>query len=472
MRIAAIGDLHFKAQGNEELISIIDRIEKEADLVVLAGDLTDSGLPEEMEALLGRFKAISLPVVAVLGNHDHEHDRADDLKCMMIEAGIQVLDGSTCQVGEVGFAGTKGFCGGFGERLIQPFGERMIKQFDDSLLLETPRFEEHRRRRLEEYRASGLRECRHTEGGYPRDPSDFQAMADGWMAQLSPRATRAEGRLVGAIAPHNDFARGARGYAHVYRDVVEACDADLFIILGTDHFGDTQFAATRSDFDTPLGRVRTARDVLERIEQRFVGDLFGGELQHLGEHTIEFQVVLLRHFLGGERDFEVVPLLCGGLQEEMEDGVPAGENAEVSSLIECLQEVVADGVRRTCVIASADLSHVGPNFGGRRPVTPAFLEKVEAFDRQVLEAAVALEPDRMFQLVAERKNDTNICGLCPMYVAIGAMEGASAPITVGDKAPPKTEPVECRGELLDYHQAVSPDRRQAVSFAAATFWTT
>ncbi len=139
MRIAAIGDLHFKAQGNEELISIIDRIEKEADLVVLAGDLTDSGLPEEMEALLGRFKAISLPVVAVLGNHDHEHDRADDLKCMMIEAGIQVLDGSTCQVGEVGFAGTKGFCGGFGERLIQPFGERMIKQFVQASIEESTR---------------------------------------------------------------------------------------------------------------------------------------------------------------------------------------------------------------------------------------------------------------------------------------------------------------------------------------------
>lgn len=129
MRIAAVGDLHFKARGNEEIVSIIDSIEKEAEMLILAGDLTDSGLPEEMEALLGRMKILPFPVIAVLGNHDHEHDRAEELKGMLIEGGIQVLDGNTCQVEQVGFAGTKGFCGGFGQRLIQPFGERTIKQF-------------------------------------------------------------------------------------------------------------------------------------------------------------------------------------------------------------------------------------------------------------------------------------------------------------------------------------------------------
>lgn len=129
MRIAAIGDLHFKASGNEEIVSIFDDIEQHADLLILAGDLTDSGLPEEMVELLGCMKKIPLPIVGVVGNHDHEHDRADELKAMLIEGGIQLLDGSTFEVDGVGFAGTKGFCGGFGERLIQPFGERMIKRF-------------------------------------------------------------------------------------------------------------------------------------------------------------------------------------------------------------------------------------------------------------------------------------------------------------------------------------------------------
>jgi Icc-related predicted phosphoesterase len=139
MRIAAIGDLHFKGRGNEEIISIFDGVEKEADLLILAGDLTDSGLPDEMEALLGGIKKIPLPIIAVLGNHDHEHDRADDLKRMLVDKEIQVLDGSTFQMGQVGFAGTKGFCGGFGERLIQPFGERPIKQFVQAGIEESTR---------------------------------------------------------------------------------------------------------------------------------------------------------------------------------------------------------------------------------------------------------------------------------------------------------------------------------------------
>jgi AmmeMemoRadiSam system protein B len=274
-------------------------------------------------------------------------------------------------------------------------------------------------------------------------------MVEGWMGDLRERASPSRGRLVGAIAPHIDFGRGSVSYAHAYRDLA-ACPADLFVILGTDHFGDTLFAATRNDFETPLGRVPVARDVLERIEAAFIGDLRDGELQHLGEHTIEFQVVLLQHFLGG-RPFEIVPLLCGGLQEEMEAGVPASENAEVHSLVECLREIAAGGERSVCVLASADLSHVGPNFGGDRPLTPGYLEKIADFDREILASAVAGDPDGMFRLVAGRRNDTNICGLSPMYVMVSAL-GA------------------CRGQLLDYRQATAPDRKQSVTFAAATFW--
>ncbi len=129
MRIAAIGDLHFRTRDNEELESIFRRIEGEADVLLLAGDLTDSGLPAEMDALLNATGKIRLPIVAVLGNHDHENDRAEDLHRMMTDQGIHVLNGTTFEFSGVGFVGTKGFCGGFGPRVVQPFGERLIKQF-------------------------------------------------------------------------------------------------------------------------------------------------------------------------------------------------------------------------------------------------------------------------------------------------------------------------------------------------------
>lgn len=129
MKISAIGDIHFKKSGNEELKAIFREMEKESDLVVLAGDLTDTGLPEEMEALLACVEKTQKPLVAVIGNHDHENDKAEELTRMMVAKGVQVLDGNSYQVDEIGFTGVKGFCGGFGDRIIQPFGERMIKEF-------------------------------------------------------------------------------------------------------------------------------------------------------------------------------------------------------------------------------------------------------------------------------------------------------------------------------------------------------
>jgi len=338
-----------------------------------------------------------------------------------------------------------------GELVMSTQIEQIIGQLDEALLLDSPRMEEHRRQRLAEYRASGVRPCTHAEGAYPTDPAAFAQTVDEWLAALPPRASTPEGRLVGLIAPHIDFARGSASYAHAYRDLAETCDADLFVILGTDHHGDTQFAATRCDFDTPLGRVRTSVETLDRLQASFVGDLFEGELQHLGEHTIEFQAVLLQHFLGGKRDFEIVPLLCGNLGEDIEAGESRPQDAEVLSLIDCLRALIGDTSRKVCVIASADLSHVGPRFGDNRALTPGYLGSVEQHDRAVLDHAVSGRPDDMFSVVSARRNDTNICGLAPIYIMLKALG-------------------ECRGELLDYRQAASPDGQQCVTFAAASFW--
>ncbi|MGQ9731633.1 MAG: AmmeMemoRadiSam system protein B, partial [Candidatus Zipacnadales bacterium] len=328
--------------------------------------------------------------------------------------------------------------------------QQIITQLDDALLLETPRLVEFRQRVLADYRASGRRPCAHAGGGYPSQPALFAQMVDSWLQTLSPREVQASGRLIGLIAPHIDFERGAAGYAYAYRELAENCDADLFIILGTDHHGETQFAATRNTFETPLGPVPVAQDALAQLELQFVGDLFEGELQHIGEHTIEFHAVLLKYFLG-DRDFEIVPILCGGLSEELAAGETTVQDAETLSLIDCLRSLVATTARSTCVIASADLSHVGPRFGGNRLLTTDFLKQVEEYDRRILQHAVNGEPEAMFAEVGNHHNNTNICGLMPIYMLVQTLHGT-------------------RGILLHYEQATTSDRQQSVSFAAAAFY--
>jgi uncharacterized protein len=129
MRIAATADLHFAPQRHVPLRNELDKVRDEADVLVIAGDLTNYGRPDEMEPLLNVLVRVRVPVIAVLGNHDYECDKQGELTRLMIDAGIKVLDGSAYERDGVGFAGTKGFVGGFGRGLLTAFGESEIKTF-------------------------------------------------------------------------------------------------------------------------------------------------------------------------------------------------------------------------------------------------------------------------------------------------------------------------------------------------------
>src|SRR3954468_2952945 len=141
MRVAATADLHFTPARFSALHDQLNRVRDEADVFVLAGDLTNYGKPEEMEPLLNVLVRLRLPVIVVLGNHDYESGREADLMRMLTQEGVKVLDGSAYERDGVGFAGTKGFVGGFGRGALTAFGEPEIKSFvrasiDEALKLE------------------------------------------------------------------------------------------------------------------------------------------------------------------------------------------------------------------------------------------------------------------------------------------------------------------------------------------------
>src|SRR6476620_11038652 len=141
MRIAATADLHFTPARFSALHDQLNFVRNEADVFVVAGDLTNYGKPEEMEPLLNVLVRLRLPTIVVLGNHDYESGREADLIKMMTQEGIKVLDGTAYERDGVGFAGTKGFVGGFGRGVLTAFGEPEIKTFvragiDEALKLE------------------------------------------------------------------------------------------------------------------------------------------------------------------------------------------------------------------------------------------------------------------------------------------------------------------------------------------------
>jgi Icc-related predicted phosphoesterase len=141
MRIAATADLHFSPARHNALHEQLSHVRDEADILVLAGDLTNYGTTQEMEPLLNVVLRSRVPTVAVLGNHDYESNKQAELLRMMESAGVKVLDGTAYERDGVGFAGTKGFVGGFGRGVLTAFGEPEIKVFvqasiDEALKLE------------------------------------------------------------------------------------------------------------------------------------------------------------------------------------------------------------------------------------------------------------------------------------------------------------------------------------------------
>lgn len=143
LRIAALADLHYTRSSETPLREVLAAAGKAADVLLLCGDLTDHGLPEEAQALAREVHAaVSIPVIGVLGNHDFESGCEAELKDYLCESGIRVLDGDATEVKGVGFAGVKGFAGGFGRRALGPWGEKILKDFvheavDEALKLES-----------------------------------------------------------------------------------------------------------------------------------------------------------------------------------------------------------------------------------------------------------------------------------------------------------------------------------------------
>lgn len=145
VRIAAMADVHYRLPERNEsdgsLQAVYRELSEKADVLLMCGDITDYGLPEEASLAVQDLRTVTIPIVAVLGNHDYESGREAEVRSVLQAAGMKMLDGESVEVAGVGIAGAKGFCGGFGRRTLEPWGEKMMKQFVQEALDETLKLE-------------------------------------------------------------------------------------------------------------------------------------------------------------------------------------------------------------------------------------------------------------------------------------------------------------------------------------------
>ena len=143
VRLAALSDIHYNKNSQGALHTLFAQVAESADIMLLCGDLTDYGQVEEAKILAKDLTStVKIPIVGVLGNHDFESGQEQELIQVMADAGVRILDGDSLEIHGVGFAGVRGFCGGFGRGALGAWGERVIKAFvheaiEEALKLET-----------------------------------------------------------------------------------------------------------------------------------------------------------------------------------------------------------------------------------------------------------------------------------------------------------------------------------------------
>ena len=337
----------------------------------------------------------------------------------------------------------------FREQLLQ-----VVQSLDDCLLLDSPRFASHREAVEGDFRRTAKRPARLAGLSYPADPDTLRKELDGYfVADGGPGDTPPgplAGRISGLVVPHIDFQRGGPCYAWGYRELAGASPVDRWIILGTVHVPIVRpFALTRKDFETPLGPAEVDRQCLDALLERVGDGYLDDEISHRSEHSIELQGVFLRHMTPIDRPFRIVPILCGSFHRFVEERRAPAAGDPVEDFLTGLRETLAAVGGRSVVIASADLAHVGPQFGDPRPLTPGQLREVGDADRQMLEAVEAGSAEGFFREVARDGDRRHICGLPPIYATLRVLEGH-------------------RGRLLRYAQW--PDPNGTVTFAALALY--
>jgi Icc-related predicted phosphoesterase len=174
LRIAAIGDLHVQEDSVAPYRELFSEVSNHADVLLLCGDLTNFGKTTEAEILAEDIKSCTIPVLGVLGNHDYECGQPEEVARILHEAGMTVLDEQAHEIEGVGFAGVKGFLGGFGRGELAPFGEPIVKAFVDEAMHEARKLENQLRQLRTERSVAVLHYSPITETIEGEPPAIFQ----------------------------------------------------------------------------------------------------------------------------------------------------------------------------------------------------------------------------------------------------------------------------------------------------------
>ena len=338
----------------------------------------------------------------------------------------------------------------------------LVDALDERFLFDNENFRKHKADIADAFRREPVRRAYHAGRSYPDDPhllkeqfSRYFTSAEGPVSSEPAEAPR--GTPIGLIAPHIDFNRGGTAYAWAYSAL--GGQSRCGPLRHPRDLPSPHGSTLRPDFQglrNPVRRHRIGGELAESISENAGIDLFQDEIRHRSEFTVEFQALFLQYIRyilgekkGGKKDFEILPVLCSGFHEIMaQRKLPSGDEAFRKSL-DAIHEVLESSGRKICIIASADLAHLGPQFGDSNPILEADGPRIRRDDETMLDWILKGSADGFYRHVLSEGDRRRICGLSPIYVLLRLLGSGS-------------------GELLYYGQALDP--QTTVTFASIGFW--
>lgn len=307
--------------------------------------------------------------------------------------------------------------------------ELIISQLDEALFLENDRFFKAHQNALDIYRTSPARHPILAGSCYPEDPVALKDFIQKHFDQVADDSFQDMDDVAGLICPHIDYQRGANIYAQVWSKAKKALEqAELVVILGTDHI-DTKgmITLTLQNYETPLGIVPAAKEIVEEIADELGDDAFVSELNHCAEHSIEASLIWLQYLLG-DRACPVVPILCGSFYRFIENGDSPLKSKQITSTIDILKKLCRR--KRMVIVAAADLAHMGPVFGDQMQLDTAGRVRMAKDDEEIIQTMCRGDAGEFYSIIQKEKDRRHVCGVPPIYIALSSMPDAQG-ISVG-----------------------------------------
>ena len=340
----------------------------------------------------------------------------------------------------------------FGEFLLPAKVEQLVVDLEAKLFLEGDVTEEAKEQARAAYRQAAVRPAAFAGKSYEADRAQLKKQIDGFFSSkegpdFKPSANKGK-PIKGLVVPTYELKQAGPIYAWAYKELQEAQQADVLVIIGTAHAGLEQpFALTDKDFETPLGVVPVDRAIVDRLKA-LVPEYFSEDVAHLSEHAIEFQLPFVQTNTGATTSVTIVPVLSSFSAMSLND---PSVRASVDRFLAALREAISASGKTVCVVAAGELAHLGMRYGDKVPPTDFSFHRTMQYDLEMLKYVEDLKPEEFMGYIQKEKDQRRISGFSPIYCLLRLIQA--------DK-----------GQVLRYDRGITDQYNSTVTYASMSFF--